>query len=278
MLHKTRETELTQKQLHLMFVSIAIIILGLLFWICFVLTTVFLDCRLPDEFWSSKHTELFSVQAMFSVALFLLFILNLTVYFSTKKSKIYKETFVTGLICIANAVVITTIGMVLLQQVWFNHQNREIRQLKVSERDFSGDRCVRLMPFLGKWKIIEDKQKNSHFNEYIIFSDDLEVRTNNPHWDSYYFGINHFDKYTETPKSHRAVVSKEFTSSETLRGVLNLVYEVCGEKLCQGHEENWYFEKLGNELILIKVESNIQVNLNDWVLSDEIIRLRRNSK
>jgi len=134
-----------------MFVSIAVITLGLILWICFMFQiTAPLNCSLPDEFWSRTDSPLPTVLALFSTPFFLLFILNAVIYYIDEQ----EELLVTSIALIANAVLITTIGLILINLVVSNNNYRLAYQSKINVSKTSKSRCLQLEPFFGNGKLL----------------------------------------------------------------------------------------------------------------------------
>lgn len=246
---------LTHKQWHLMVVSIVAITLGLLLWFSIVFTTVTpLECTLPDEFWSRTDSALPSVIALYSTALFLLFILNAVIFYTGKKDASFKEALVTGSGAIANAFLIVTLGLILLTLVQSNHDLRVSYNEKIGVPYTSRNFCLQLEPFFGKWTITEKSESDSHFEDYILFSRDETISTKSSNLVIDYFSVDYLDKYYEPENIVRSIIPDSFKNKNTVKGVFEFYYCISQDKYCNWYHTTYYFEKFEEDLILIKID------------------------
>ncbi len=255
MLHKIKVNELTQKQYHLMFVSIAIIILGLLLWFCFMFVIATpVNCHMPDEFWSRTDSALPSVLSLFSIAFFLLFILNAVFFYVGKKEQAFRESFVTSTALILNAVLITTIGLILINLVVSNHNYRISYESKIETIYASNNSCLHLEPFFGDWTIVENTEINSVFEEYISITRNETLKTKNADLYLYSASVELFDKYFLPNDVLQSAIPESYKINKPLRGVLETSFYVKSDSTNVWKHVSYYFEKSDQELVLVKVK------------------------
>lgn len=253
--YQIKEKVLTQKQLHLMFVTLTILLMGIIFWICIIHSLVFFQCEFPDDYWLSTSIWKISLFHSFVLLTIIAFAWNLAVYVFIKETT---EQKITTIFFVANLIVLIVASVILYHQNNFltdfriKHYQKVDGTYIVSENDWydiGTTTCTQREKHIGQWRVIEESIDFST-DKIFTFKRNGIIKTENNQWDGWWWGFVDRKAWVNTRPNGRSLVEYQIPEGDSEFGSIDFVVEICDSGFCQIKYNRWHLE-LTDDIILM---------------------------
>jgi len=259
-----------------MFVSIAIVLIGILYWHIFVFTVVVMDCSLPNTIWLGGDTALDTPFWLFAAILVLLLLWNAVLLFN--KIYLYKKLgFVNKFLFTANTLAILMFANVMFEQFQFighyvgkyesvkhdrplyfsKHIDSDLWRFYVED---TGKVCIDMAAFAGNWEIVDSKQGSKvRLKGVVNISSDSKISSSKSDWEGAvyrYTNIANASKESE----HTSII--KYTYSETIIDAASLNYKNLLHEMPDGRKLNALIDVKEN--IPYEIRWNLYRQRSEW--------------